>query len=79
MKYEDFERAQELQAEVSALQDIAITLQPDEYAEYEPVMICRKSADVIGSPVRIPAELARELACLVWERAHEKEKEFEAL
>lgn len=79
MKYEDYERAQEIRDEISALQTIAMTLQPDEYNEEEPVTICRKIYDMVGSPVSIPANIARELARLLWERVKEKEKEFEAI
>lgn len=79
MKYEDFEKAQELRDEISNLQSIAMVIQPDEYNEEEPVTICRKICDVIGSPVSIPAEIARELSIFIWKRVKEKEKEFEAL
>ncbi len=82
MKYEDFERAQELRDEVDKLQTIATTLAPDEYHEDEPVIICRKSSIydlTTGSPVSIPAELARKLSAMVWELAEKKEKEFGAL
>lgn len=43
VKYEDFERAQELRDEISKLQAIANTLAPDEYKDEEPVKISRVS------------------------------------
>lgn len=78
MRYEDFEKAQELRDEISTLHDVAVTLAPAEYNEEEPVIICRKIGDMV-SPVSIPAELARKLSAMVWKLAEEKEKEFEAL
>lgn len=79
MKYEDFERALELRDEISRLQAIAMILQPDEYAEEEPVTICRKICDVVGSPVSIPANIARDLSSFIWNLVNKKEEEFEAL
>ena len=76
MKYEDFERAQELRAEISKLQDIATTLAPDEYNEEEPVRICRVNYPTELDSVSIPAELARKLSAMVWKLAEEKEKDF---
>lgn len=79
MKYEDFEKAQELRDEISKLQDIAVTLQPDEYNEEEPVRIRRANYPTESTPVSIPADIARKLSAIVWKLAEEKEKEFEAL
>lgn len=79
MKYEDFERAQELRDEISKLQSIAATLAPDEYADEEPVRISRVSGDHYSAPVSIPADIARELSAKVWMLAEKKEREFAAL
>lgn len=79
MKYEDYERAQELRNEISRLQGVAAALKPDVYDEGEPVTIGRFRGELHTVPISIPAELASKLYAMVWKLVEEKEKEFKTL